>query len=121
MPNRAENTPLIATVPVRTPRPRYRHSTLRRFCTISLTSILLYSFLSFAIMLLVDGPPHHRHRHRHGWWSDALTLSWSDAKVSHEELREILLNTPDGKRAQEWSRYYTSGVHLAGKNYSQVG
>lgn len=31
-----------------------------------------------------------------------------------------MLKTPEEKKAEEWSRYYTSGPHLAGKNYSQV-
>ncbi|CAD6505294.1 BgTH12-00786 [Blumeria graminis f. sp. triticale] len=36
------------------------------------------------------------------------------------ELEKILLETPDEGKAKEWSRYYTSGPHLAGKNYSQA-
>jgi N-acetylated-alpha-linked acidic dipeptidase len=31
-----------------------------------------------------------------------------------------LLDTPKEEKAQEWSKYYTSGPHLAGKNYSQA-
>ena len=31
-----------------------------------------------------------------------------------------MLETPKEEKAQEWSRYYTSGPHLAGKNYSQA-
>jgi N-acetylated-alpha-linked acidic dipeptidase len=30
------------------------------------------------------------------------------------------LNEPKAEKAQEWSRYYTAGPHLAGKNYSQA-
>jgi N-acetylated-alpha-linked acidic dipeptidase len=40
--------------------------------------------------------------------------------LSFEELQAILISTPNGKKAEEWSRYYTAGPHLAGKNYSQV-
>ncbi|CAI4219410.1 unnamed protein product, partial [Parascedosporium putredinis] len=85
MPNHAERAPLIASVPH---PPAVLHHLL--------TSILLYVLLSFVIMLFVDGPPHHRHRrHGHGWWSDVWSLSWyTDARVSHEELRDILLDTP---------------------------
>jgi N-acetylated-alpha-linked acidic dipeptidase len=52
--------------------------------------------------------PHHHPHHRHS------------SKVSFKELQDILLNTPKEEKAQEWSRYYTSGPHLAGKNYSQA-
>lgn len=31
-----------------------------------------------------------------------------------------MLDTPKEEKAQEWSKYYTSGPHLAGKNYSQA-
>lgn len=31
-----------------------------------------------------------------------------------------MLDTPKEEKAQEWSKYYTAGPHLAGKNYSQV-
>lgn len=30
------------------------------------------------------------------------------------------MDTPDGKKAREWSQYYTAGPHLAGKNQSQA-
>jgi len=40
--------------------------------------------------------------------------------ITFEELQTILLETPKEEKAQEWSRYYTAGPHLAGKNYSQV-
>lgn len=61
----------------------------------------------------------HGHRpHHHSVWS------WPGCKhrnVTYEKLREILLSTPSSEKAEEWSRYYTSGPHLAGKNISQVG
>ena len=40
--------------------------------------------------------------------------------AGYEELQSILLNTPDAEQARAWSRYYTSGPHLAGKNLSQA-
>lgn len=40
--------------------------------------------------------------------------------MTYEELKTILLETPDADKAREWSKYYTSGQHLAGKNFSQV-
>ena len=30
------------------------------------------------------------------------------------------MDTPEAERAEEWSRYYTAGPHLAGKNLSQA-
>lgn len=36
------------------------------------------------------------------------------------QLKKTLLDTPDGKKAREWSQYYTAGPHLAGKNLSQA-
>ncbi len=38
----------------------------------------------------------------------------------NDKLIEILLSTPSNDSAAEWLRYYTSGPHLAGKNYSQA-
>lgn len=40
--------------------------------------------------------------------------------ASYKELQKILLTTPDEERLSDWSRYYTSGPHLAGQNYSQA-
>jgi N-acetylated-alpha-linked acidic dipeptidase len=35
-------------------------------------------------------------------------------------LLDILASTPNEDKAHEWSQYYTSGPHLAGKNFSQA-
>jgi N-acetylated-alpha-linked acidic dipeptidase len=40
--------------------------------------------------------------------------------LDFEDLQVTLLETPNAKKAEEWSRYYTSGPHLAGKNLSQA-
>jgi len=109
-----ETTPLIATVPVARPRRRYPHNILRRFCTIALSSTLI----AFTVVFLttVAFEPHHHHRHDGRW-------SWPghhDRRVSYEALKKILLDTPDPKQAEKWSKYYTSGPHLAGRNFSQV-
>ncbi|TPX17197.1 uncharacterized protein E0L32_003315 [Thyridium curvatum] len=113
-----EHTPLIATVQVGPPRHRYPHNIVRRFCTIALSSILIW-FLAAFLFTVAFGPkhPHHRHRHGHDQWS------WpgcKDRKLSYEQLKEILLDTPDSKLAEKWLEYYTSGPHLAGQNYSQA-
>lgn len=114
----SEHTPLIATVQLRRPRRRYQHNFLRRLCTIALSSTLVWLFLSFVLTVLVfprDWIPHRQYP------DDAWT--WPGCKqrnVTYEQLRDILLKTPNSKKAKEWSEYYTSGPHLAGKNYSQA-
>lgn len=42
------------------------------------------------------------------------------AEFTYEDLVDTLTNTPDETNVREWSKYYTSGPHLAGKNYSQA-
>lgn len=43
-----------------------------------------------------------------------------NANVPFSELENIALTYPSADRAREWSRYYTSGPHLGGKNLSQA-
>ncbi|KAE8450681.1 hypothetical protein EG329_006026 [Mollisiaceae sp. DMI_Dod_QoI] len=105
-----ERTPLIATVQVAPRRERYPHSIVRRFCTVALGSSLVV-FAGLFLFLVVFRPHHH---HRHDRWTQA------EDELSYKELQQILLDTPDAEKASEWSRYYTAGPHLAGKNYSQV-
>lgn len=97
-----ERTPLITTVIVAPPRQRYRHGIVRRTCTFILVCALTVLTLVFLL-----GPRHHPHHRR-------------SSAISFKELQTILLETPKEEKAQEWSRYYTSGPHLAGKNYSQA-
>jgi N-acetylated-alpha-linked acidic dipeptidase len=40
--------------------------------------------------------------------------------LDFQGLQATLLETPNAEKAEEWSRYYTSGPHLAGKNFSQA-
>ncbi|KAH9892042.1 Zn-dependent exopeptidase [Xylariomycetidae sp. FL2044] len=108
-----ETTPLITTVTVAPPRQRYPHSTVRRFCTIALGS----SLIALLITMLVDvvfkdlpSPDSHREWPGHG----------KKKHLRFEELQNILLETPSSDKAAEWSRYYTAGPHLAGKNLSQA-
>jgi N-acetylated-alpha-linked acidic dipeptidase len=67
----------------------------------------------FVIQTLLIGPKHH-HGHPGSWLP-------GKSRLSYDDLERILFDTPDPKKAEEWSRYYTSGPHLAGKNLSQVG
>ncbi|KAF4419455.1 glutamate carboxypeptidase II [Fusarium acutatum] len=107
-----ENTPLIQTVRVGTPRRRYPHQTWRRFFTLICSVTLFGGFGLFVFQTFFIGPRHH-HGHPGSWLP-------GKSRLSYEELEHILLDTPDPKKAEEWSRYYTSGPHLAGANYSQA-
>ena len=121
-----EQTPLITTVVVGTQRQRYTHSTLRRFCTIALTSSFVVVLLLF--LLPIDLlPPSQRHQdgsslHRYLPWSSPYPHeSWPHSQgLSYENLQQILLETPIEEKAREWSRYYAAGPHLAGKNLTQA-
>ncbi|TGO83021.1 hypothetical protein BPOR_0717g00030 [Botrytis porri] len=97
-----ERTPLIATVIVGQPRQRYQHNTIRLIVAV----VLFLLPLSFI-------PRHHKHWHhdKHHGESSAIT---------YKELQQILLDTPKAAKAREWSKYYTSGPHVAGTNLSQV-
>jgi N-acetylated-alpha-linked acidic dipeptidase len=113
----SERTPLIVRVPVAERRPRYPHAVLRRFCTVALASILIWFFVAVAVSVTFfpDGRPRHA--------PDDDKWTWPGCgrrKVDHEQLRRILLDTPTSEKAEEWSRYYTAGPHLAGKNHSQA-
>jgi hypothetical protein len=117
-----ESTPLIQTVRVGPPRRRYPHNTVRRFCTIAAASVLICGFATFLLNLVYvwpswqdHHPPHHRPHHGHHGHH-----GHKGKRLSHEALQKILLETPSSEKAEEWSRYYTAGAHLAGKNYSQV-
>lgn len=95
---------------------RQQNRTCRRFFTISATCIFLWGLCSFFFNVLFVWP-YHYHREHNGRYSGTDR----DGKVlSHDELKSILLETPDADKAREWSKYYASGAHLAGKNFSQV-
>lgn len=52
---------------------------------------------------------------------DVPHAAWPESEgISYKDLKKTLLDTPDGKKAREWSQYYTAGPHLAGKNQSQA-
>ncbi|PQE31437.1 PA domain-containing protein [Rutstroemia sp. NJR-2017a WRK4] len=107
-----ERTPLIATITVAPPRQRYQHHTVRRFCTLALSCCLLTATFFFLLPLAIIP-------RNHGDWPHRRPHQDRPA-VTYKELQEILLETPKADLAREWSKYYTSGPHLAGANYSQV-
>lgn len=118
-----ERTPLLSTVVVVTRPPRYPHSTLRRFCTISLSATLLATLAVFIFTVpWIPGDKSDRTLSAYLPWSSPLPHdAWpSSDGLSYRELKEILLTVPDEAKAQQSSRYYASGPHLAGKNRSQA-
>ena len=122
-----EQTPLIQTVIITPARPRYSHSTLRRFCTISLSVTLLVILILFLIPAHWLPGDHSESEWAAGfnnylpWYSRLPSRAWPKSEgLSYEDLKKVLLETPQESKAREWSEYYTSGPHLAGKNLSQA-
>lgn len=109
-----ERSPLIATVRVAPPRQRYRHNVVRRFFTIAFAPAIL------AVVLLVFLPaallPGHRPHHR----PPPNRPPKATNPITYKELQGLLSTTPKEEKLEEWSRYYTAGPHLAGKNFSQA-
>ncbi|KAI9821145.1 MAG: hypothetical protein M1827_003879 [Pycnora praestabilis] len=122
-----EQTPLLQVIRVAPPRERYHHSTIRRFCTITLGTSLIAVVILFLLPLVVypssrgsGGSATHRASYL-PWSSPYPHKAWPESEgLSYKELREVLLSTPREDKAKEWSQYYTSGPHLAGKNLSQA-
>lgn len=113
-----ESTPLIQTVHVAPLRHRYPHNTCRRFFTIASCCVLIAGFATFLIHSVFIWPYEYYHG-RHSRFSGSGGHKGRKG-LSHEELENILLDTPSSEKAEEWLRYYTAGPHLAGKNLSQV-
>lgn len=99
-------------------RKRHRTSYLSRFiCFISVVTLITVAFTVYPVFTslgsafnvitgtLSYGLPHPR---------------WPHFEHSIQFWENIALSYPKAERAKEWSRYYTSGPHLGGKNYSQA-
>ncbi|KAI1974864.1 hypothetical protein LOZ51_001661 [Ophidiomyces ophidiicola] len=115
----SERTPLLV-VQVSRPRPRYRHSRLRQTCTFCLGCILIVSVILF---LLPFGllPREHGSLWDYLPGAHPLPYNWPDSQgISYKALQEVLQTVPSEDKAREWSHYYTSGPHLAGRNVSQA-
>ena len=119
-----EQTPLLQTVIIASPRQRYSHNVFRRFCTIALSITLIV----IVILFLLPVPWFPENSQFGGgfsgyfpWSSPLPHKAWPLSQgIPYEELQQLLLNTPKEEKAREWSQYYTSGPHLAGKNLSQA-
>ena len=116
-----EQTPLLQIVRVAPQRQRYTHSTIRRFCTTALACTLVTVVVLFLVPLQwlpgsKGSPPRpspEKSRLPHSSWPNGNGLSY-------DKLLKILTETPDADEARNWSQYYTSGAHLAGKNLTQA-
>ena len=118
-----EHTPLIQTVEVRPfVRDRYPHHRLRFWCTSVLTTLVLVGGFVAVLLFSFDGQSdselpgvldREQSRNVAEAWARRTSLEFDD-------LQAILLETPDADKAHDWSEYYTSGPHLAGKNLTQA-
>ncbi|KAK2768393.1 hypothetical protein FQN54_000248 [Arachnomyces sp. PD_36] len=116
----SESTPLLV-VRVAPQRHRYPHSKLRRACTFVLGCILIIAVIAFLLPFAILPRDHGSLWSYFPWSNPYPHKSWPHGDgLKYEELQHILQSTPSEKKAEEWSRYYTSGPHLAGKNFSQA-
>lgn len=129
MADASERTPLLAVVQTRPARDRYPHHTLRFVCTTILTAVLLLGISTVAVLLAFLPPDEADEATGWAWRAyvpgagavEKPPPSWpKSVGFSFEDLQRLILEVPDTKKAREWSRYYTSGPHLAGKNLSQA-
>lgn len=114
-----ESTPLIRgsrAAAVAEQRRRRENQTCRRFFLIATTCIALWGLFSFFFQAFFVWPYHYHRTH-----SGRYSATDRDGKaLTYDELKTLLLDTPDADKAREWSQYYTAGAHLAGKNFSQA-
>ncbi|EFQ96615.1 hypothetical protein PTNB73_05098 [Pyrenophora teres f. teres] len=122
-----ESTPLIQRVDVRPHRDRYPHHRLRFLCTTLLSVTIIAGGLA-AVYIFSFAPPSQEEASPASRFSLSSSLSTSQipegwarkTTLDFDLLQSTLLEIPNAEKAQEWSRYYTSGPHLAGKNLSQA-
>jgi N-acetylated-alpha-linked acidic dipeptidase len=102
---------------------------VRRFCTVFLITVPLLALAIVFFGVAIGGDNDLFGDRGHLTTSDAPHLglselphpSWPQSDgLSYSELKDILLKTPSADKAREWSKYYTAGPHLAGKNLSQA-
>ncbi|KAI9790757.1 MAG: hypothetical protein M1835_000785 [Candelina submexicana] len=118
-----EQAPLLQTVRIAPPRQRYPHTTLRRFCTIALSTCLIIAVVLFLLLPFgIDPSALLSYEHSYLPWSNPYPhKTWPQSEgLPYHELQQVLSSTPDEAKAREWSQYYTSGPHLAGANLSQA-
>ncbi|KAI4660122.1 uncharacterized protein J4E79_005926 [Alternaria viburni] len=121
-----ESTPLIQRVDVRPHRDRYPHHRLRFVCTTLLSATIIAGGLAAVFLFAFTPPTQDEVAPASRFSASSLSTSqipdgWArKTTLDFEGLKAALLETPSAEKAEEWSRYYTSGPHLAGKNLSQA-
>lgn len=115
-----ETTPLLF-VQVTPRRPRYRNSRLRKTCTTCLGTVLVIAVILFLLpaSIVLPGLDYLRDH----WPQDGSLphTNWPQTQgISYPSLQHFLTTVPTEDKIKEWSQYYTSGPHLAGKNISQA-
>jgi N-acetylated-alpha-linked acidic dipeptidase len=115
----SETTPLLL-VHVAPQRHQYPHNKLRRACTFSLGLLLTIALILFLFPIAIL-PREGGSIWSYLPWAHSYPEHWPSGNgLDYEELQTLLLGTPSAARAREWSKYYTAGPHLAGKNLSQA-
>ncbi|KAI5282460.1 hypothetical protein KEM54_002750, partial [Ascosphaera aggregata] len=55
------------------------------------------------------------------WSTPVSSSTWPASHgLDFNNLKNVLLETPDNQKVRKWSRYYASGPHLTGRNISQA-
>ncbi len=103
---------------------------LRRYCTIALTTVPLLTLLIILFCIAIGGDSdlfgeHESSRLDFGTKEvvgrTVPHAAWPESDgLSYKALKKILSETPNPDKAREWSKYYTAGPHLCGKNLSQA-
>lgn len=110
----SETTPLLVVQTAPT-RHRYPHHALRRACTAVLGLVLFVAVSLFLLPTGISDPGSYAP------WSRPYPQSWPHGRgLGYRDLQALLQETPKAEKIEEWSRYYTAGPHLAGRNFSQV-
>ncbi|KAH8700414.1 putative peptidase, M28 family [Talaromyces proteolyticus] len=110
----SETTPLLV-VQTAPRRHRYPHHALRRSCTVVLGLVL------FVAVILFIAPTGLGSSWSYMPWAHPYPQSWPHGHgLGYKDLQAVLQETPTAEKIEEWSRYYTAGPHLAGRNFSQV-
>ncbi|KAJ5788507.1 Peptidase M28 [Penicillium paradoxum] len=116
----SETTPLLE-VNVARRRHRYPHHALRRACTISLAALLSVATLLFLSPVAILPREHGSVWSYLPWAHPIPHEAWPESYgLPYDQLQQILLDVPSADKAREWSKYYTAGPHLGGKNLSQA-
>ena len=142
----SERTPLIQRVPVEERRVVYPHQTVgalrqhlwqlrhqadglqvRRFCTILLITVPILTLAIIFFCVAIAGQSdlfgdHQTEQHTFSALEAGVPhTSWPASEgLSFDNLKKILRDTPSPEKARQWSKYYTAGPHLTGKNRTQA-